>query len=229
MLSFDCMHARQVSNLVFSYYLKQNFENHKLYYFIQSLKKVTTQKKLRTEPNLPMNETHDVPQRLRSNGWNSVPYSCEHQGRPPMSNVPNRWFSRDVISAMLVEENKRFLISSFCSSTSYCTLQHCYLFPQRLVANHLLAIIIIVGQDRVQNCGPRNASKIMTPTQPSVWHSWKKTKSSITANIKTMHLQSQVILQYTVYPFPCQSQVDRVTGQWTKYGTLYVPIHYVPT
>ena len=39
---------------------------------------------------------------------------------------------------MLVDENKRFLISSFCSSTSNCTLQHCYLCPLRLVANHLL-------------------------------------------------------------------------------------------
>ena len=40
-----------------------------------------------------------------------------------------RWFSRYVITAMLVDENKRFLISSFCSSTSNCTLQHCYLCP----------------------------------------------------------------------------------------------------
>ena len=31
---------------------------------------------------------------------------------------PYRWFSRYVIAAMLVDENKRFLISSFCSSTS---------------------------------------------------------------------------------------------------------------
>ena len=36
-----------------------------------------------------------------------------------------RWFSRYVIGAMLVDENKRFLISSFCSSTSNCALQHC--------------------------------------------------------------------------------------------------------
>ena len=48
-----------------------------------------------------------------------------------------RWFSRYVIAAMLVDENKRFLISSFCSSTSNCTLQHCYLCPWRLVATHL--------------------------------------------------------------------------------------------
>ena len=40
-----------------------------------------------------------------------------------------RWFSRYVIAAMLVDENKRFLINSFCSSTSNCTLQHCYLCP----------------------------------------------------------------------------------------------------
>ena len=46
-------------------------------------------------------------------------------------------FSRYVIAAMLVDENKRFLISSFCFSTSNCTLQHCYLCPLRLVANHL--------------------------------------------------------------------------------------------
>ena len=48
-----------------------------------------------------------------------------------------RWFSRYVIAAMLVDENKRFLISFFCSSTSICTLKHCYLCPWRLVANHL--------------------------------------------------------------------------------------------
>ena len=41
----------------------------------------------------------------------------------------NRWFSRYVIAAMLVDEKKRFLISSFCSFTSNCTLQHCYLCP----------------------------------------------------------------------------------------------------
>ena len=41
--------------------------------------------------------------------------------------TPHRWFSRDVSNAMLVDENKRFLISSFCSSTSNCTMQHCYL------------------------------------------------------------------------------------------------------
>ena len=38
----------------------------------------------------------------------------------------SRWFSRFVIAAMLVDENKRFLISSFYSSTSNCRLQHCY-------------------------------------------------------------------------------------------------------
>ena len=43
--------------------------------------------------------------------------------------IAYRWFSRYVIAAMLVDENKRFLISSFCSSTSNCTLQHCYLCP----------------------------------------------------------------------------------------------------
>ena len=52
-------------------------------------------------------------------------------------NAPYRWFSRYVIAAMLVDENRRFLISSFCSFTSNCTLQHCYLCPWRLVANHL--------------------------------------------------------------------------------------------
>ena len=46
-----------------------------------------------------------------------------------LSQFLNRWFSRYVIAAMLVYENKRFLISSFCSCTSNCTLQHCYLCP----------------------------------------------------------------------------------------------------
>ena len=62
------------------------------------------------------------------------------------SEVAYRWFSRYVIAAMLVDEKKRFLISSFCSSTSNCTLQHCYLCPWRLVANHLLVWLHIVKQ-----------------------------------------------------------------------------------
>ena len=36
-----------------------------------------------------------------------------------------RWFSRYVIAAILVDE-KKFVHSSFCSSNSNCTLQHCY-------------------------------------------------------------------------------------------------------
>ena len=40
----------------------------------------------------------------------------------------NRWFSRYVIAAMLVDKNNRFFISSFCSSTSICTFHHCYLY-----------------------------------------------------------------------------------------------------
>ena len=61
----------------------------------------------------------------------------------------NRWFSRYVIAAMLVDENKRFLISSFCSSTSNCTLQHCYLCPWRLVANHLYSELEICDFSQV--------------------------------------------------------------------------------
>ena len=53
-----------------------------------------------------------------------------------------RWFSPDVIAAMLVDENKRLLINSFCWSTSNCTLQHCYLCPKRLVANHLYLLLL---------------------------------------------------------------------------------------
>ena len=62
-----------------------------------------------------------------------------------------RWFSRYVIAAMLVDENKRFLISSFCSSTSNCTLQHCYLCPKRLVANHLYSSrrIFLISQKSI--------------------------------------------------------------------------------
>ena len=48
--------------------------------------------------------------------------------------MSNRWFSRDVIVAMLVDENKRCLISTFCLSTSNCTLRHCYPCLGRLVA-----------------------------------------------------------------------------------------------
>ena len=54
--------------------------------------------------------------------WSSLPIFIRRA-----TSVINRWFSRYVIAAMLVDENKRFLISSFCSSTSNCTLQHCYL------------------------------------------------------------------------------------------------------
>ena len=53
--------------------------------------------------------------------------------------APYKWFSHHVIAAMLVDKDKRFLISSFCLSTSNCTLQHCYLCPSRLDANHLLS------------------------------------------------------------------------------------------
>ena len=44
-----------------------------------------------------------------------------------------RWFSRYVIAAMLVDKNKRFFISSFCSCTSNCTLEHCCLCPLRVI------------------------------------------------------------------------------------------------
>ena len=67
-----------------------------------------------------------------------IPYSTlESRKNLDFCRLVNRWFSRYVIAAMLVDENKRFLISSFCSSTSNCTLQYCYLCPKRLVANHL--------------------------------------------------------------------------------------------
>ena len=60
---------------------------------------------------------------------------------------------------MLVDENKRFLISSFCSSTSNCTLQHCYLCPSRLAANHLFEEDII-------------NDPFFVPTGPSVKVNW---------------------------------------------------------
>ena len=66
---------------------------------------------------------------VQNNTW------WRHGGQVGVQN--NRWFSRYVTATMLVDENKRFLISSFCSSTTNCTLQHCYLCPYRLVANHL--------------------------------------------------------------------------------------------
>ena len=45
-----------------------------------------------------------------------------------------RWFSRYVIAAMLVDENKRFLISSFCSSTD-----------QQLFIAALLSVSLEIG------------------------------------------------------------------------------------
>ena len=47
----------------------------------------------------------------------------------PPAEPAYRWFSGYVIAAMLADENKRFLISSFWSSTRNCTLQHCHLCP----------------------------------------------------------------------------------------------------
>ena len=49
-----------------------------------------------------------------------------------------RNLSRYVIAAMLVDGNKRSLISSFCLSTSICLFHHCYLCLPRLHENHLL-------------------------------------------------------------------------------------------
>ena len=66
-----------------------------------------------------------------------LPYKVSFLQAAAISCSTYRWFSRYVIAAMLVDENKRFLISAFCSSTSYCTLHDCYLCPWRLVANHL--------------------------------------------------------------------------------------------
>ena len=40
------------------------------------------------------------------------------------SYVIHRWFARDVIAAILVDESKRSLISSLRSSTSNCALRH---------------------------------------------------------------------------------------------------------
>ena len=42
-------------------------------------------------------------------------------------------------SSLLVDEDRRSLISSFCSFTRNCTLQYCYLCLLGLVANHLLS------------------------------------------------------------------------------------------
>ena len=56
-----------------------------------------------------------------------------------------------VIAAMLVDKNKRFLICFICSSTNNCTLQHCYLCPSRLVANHLLMITITISEKQSFN------------------------------------------------------------------------------
>ena len=41
---------------------------------------------------------------------------------------PCRRFPRYIIAAMLGDEDERSFITSFCSSTSNCTLQHCYLY-----------------------------------------------------------------------------------------------------
>lgn len=60
-----------------------------------------------------------------------------------------RLYSRYVKAAILGDENKRFLISSFCSFTSSCTLQHWYLCPKRLVANYPN---ILAGQTRRFDC-----------------------------------------------------------------------------
>ena len=67
------------------------------------------------------------------------------------SKVLYRWFSRYVIGAMLVDENKRFLISSFCSSTS--NIVHC-------------SIVICVPRDWLQTSYSQNCtSRRLTRTQ----------------------------------------------------------------
>ena len=52
----------------------------------------------------------------------------------------HRWFSRDIIVAVLVDENKRSLISFFCSSTRSHTFLYCYWCLQRLVENVLFGV-----------------------------------------------------------------------------------------
>ena len=54
--------------------------------------------------------------------------------------VDNRRFSREVIAAMLVDENKRSLISFFCSSTRSRTFLYCYGCLWNLVENVLLSL-----------------------------------------------------------------------------------------
>ena len=66
---------------------------------------------------------------LDNNMWPLFNNVTEMHKNPGRLKCANRWFSRYVIAAMLVDENKRFLISFFCFSTSNCTLQHCYLYP----------------------------------------------------------------------------------------------------
>ena len=61
----------------------------------------------------------------------------------PLSFTFNRWFSRYVIAAKLVDGKQRSLISSFCLSTSIFSFHHCYLCLPRLHENHLYRAIFV--------------------------------------------------------------------------------------
>ena len=61
-----------------------------------------------------------------SHDWGGVYFQVAFSLPSPLRKLlTNRWFSRYVIAAMLMDENKRFLINSFCSSTSNCSIVIC--------------------------------------------------------------------------------------------------------
>ena len=109
-----------------------------------------------------------------------------------------RWFSRYVIAAMLVDENKRFLISSFCSSTSNCTLQHCYLCPRRLAANHLLFVSAKVTTERGWEMIPTNRSHTTRARNSSLEGAWIVDSLWRATNIREFPKKKNAVMQCLV-------------------------------
>ena len=74
----------------------------------------------------------------------------------------NRWFSRYVIDAMLVDENKRLLIISFCSSTSnltYLTCTFCFPISDHVMFSREFAFCFFVSYSYISTCVRRHLKK----------------------------------------------------------------------
>ena len=87
------------------------------------------------------------------------------------SYVIHWWFSRDVIAAILVDENKRSLISSLCLSTSNCALRH----RQEMKINYLgvfktkTATSTTTSPQNITLHNPTSFTIILSRSRPTMW------------------------------------------------------------